>query len=341
MASMDIFKQDAFSTVTLTDAVQKLDYRPSLLRDMGIFEKQPSRTRSIMIEKKEGTNVLVPVSQRGEPLSDADRIKRDIRNVDTVRLAKGATIYADEVQDIRAFGSETELMGVQQLVAERVESIQGDIELTEENMMLGAVQGIVVDADGSTVIHDWFDFWGIAQPTEINFDLANATVAALKKNIKNVIRTMTKAGKGAFTPQTEIIALCGDDFFDDLLAHQAYTGSTQNPVEAQRLADEYGNLYSAVKFEKITWINYRGTDDGSTVAIDTNQVKFFPKNAKGVFKHGLAPAEFAPYVNTLGKERYAITIPDRDRNAWVKTELYTYPLFYCTRPELLLRGKRA
>ena len=339
MATMDIFNQDAFSTVTLTDAIQKMDYQPSLLRDMGLFEKQPSRTRSIMLEKKEGTNTLIPVSQRGAPLSDADREKRDIRNVDTLRLAKAFTVYADEVQDIRAFGSETELMGVQSLWSDRMNSVQGDLELTEENMMLGAVQGIVVDADGATVLNNWFTFWGISQPTEVAFDIANATVSALKASIKAITRTMVGAGKGAFTPATEIVGLCGDNFFDALIAHDAYTGTSINPVEAQRLVNEYGRVYNTITFGGITWINYRGSDSESAVAVDTDTVKFFPRGAKGVFKHALAPAEFNPYVNTLGKERYAITIPDRDRDAWVKGELYTYPLFYCTRPELLLRGR--
>jgi hypothetical protein len=30
-----------------------------------------------------------------------------------------------------------------------------------------------------------------------------------------------------------------------------------------------------------------------------------------------------------------------ERNAWVKVEVYSYPLFICTRPEMLQRAKRA
>ena len=148
---MDIFNQDAFSTVTLTDAVEEVDYKPSLLRNMGLFEKQPSRTKTIMLEKKGDTLALIPVSDRGAPLEQAGKDKRDLRHVNTTRLAKGDVITADEIQDIRAFGSETELKQVQAEVAMRITSLEDDMELTEENMMLGAVQGIVVDADGSTV----------------------------------------------------------------------------------------------------------------------------------------------------------------------------------------------
>lgn len=342
MATIDIFNNDAFSVVSLTDAVEAVEYQPSLLRDMGIFEKQPVRTTTIAMERRDGVISLIPTTERGAPIIEGSKKGRNIRHASATRLAKGDTIYADELQNVRAFGKESEVQAVQKEVAIRMNDIQTDMELTEENMFLGAIQGKVLDADGKTVLYDWFDFWGVSQPAIIDFDLDNASPAkgALKKKCLDVKRTMLKAGKGAFTPQTEIIALCGDNFFDDLTSHGEVTGNTITPMEAQRLISEFGTAYSTVKFGEIIWINYRGTDDGSKVAIGTDEVKFFPRKARGVFKHALAPAEFMPYVNQLGKDRYAMTIPDRDRGAFTRVELYSYPLIYCTRPELLLRGKR-
>jgi len=342
MATIDIFNDDAFSVVSLTDAVDAVEYQPSLLRDMGLFEKQPVRTTTIAMERRDGVISLIPVSERGEPLDQATKGKRNIRHASAGRLAKGDTIYADELQNVRAFGKETETQAVQKEVATRFAGIQQDMELTEENMFLGAIQGKVLDADGKTVLYDWFDFWGVSQPTEIDFDLDNASPAtgALKKKCKQVIRGMQKASKGAFTPKTEVIGFCGDNFFDDLVAQVEELVTTINPADATMLANEFGTAYGAIKFGEIIWINYRGTDDDSKLTIGTDKVRFFPRKAKGVFKHALAPAEFMPYVNTLGKERYAMTIPDRDRGAFTKVELYSYPLVYCTRPELLFRGKR-
>ena len=342
MAMIDIFENDAFSVVSLTDAIQDVEYKPSLLRDMGLFEKVPVRTTTIAMERKDGVISLIPVSDRGAPIIEGTKQGRNIRHAVATRLAKGDTIYADELQNVRAFGKETEVQAVQTEVALRMNGIQEDMELTEENMFLGAVQGKVLDADGKTVLYDWFDFWGVAPVATIDFDLDNATPAtgALKKKCRALVRAMTKSGKGAFTPQTEIVALCGDNFFDDLCSHGEVTGNTITPMEAQRLISEFGTAYGTEKFGGITWINYRGTDDDSTVTIKTDECKFFPRKAKGVFKHALAPAEFMPYVNTLGKERYAMTIPDRDRGAFTRVELYSYPLVYCTRPELLRTGKR-
>src|SRR5690606_36590585 len=90
----------------------------------------------------------------------------------------------------------------------------------------------------------------------------------------------------------------------------------------------------------ITWVNYRGTDDNSTVAVGTDKAKFFPVGAPGVFQVYYSPGESFDFVNTPGLPIYAMQIPDRDRNAWVRTEVYSYPLFVCTRPKMLQSAKR-
>jgi hypothetical protein len=55
----------------------------------------------------------------------------------------------------------------------------------------------------------------------------------------------------------------------------------------------------------------------------------------------LASREFFDTNNVPGQEFYALTIPDRDRNAFVDIEVYSYPLYIATRPEMLQRGKLA
>ena len=340
MANIDIFKGDAFATTSLTGLVNTKPHIPSLLRTMGLFEVEPVRTTTVWVEFKDGKIALIPTSRRGEPIYENEKQKRRAVPLSTLRLAKGDTITADEIQDIRAEGTEAELKEVMTEVNDRLTQMSGDMDLTIENLLLGAIQGILVDADGSTVIYNLFTEFGVSKPSEIDFDLDNATPesGALWKKCQSVVRGMTKAGKGAFLPNTEIIGLAGDTFYDQLIAHAEVQGNSNNWTEAQALANEYG-AYGAIKFGGITFVNYRGTDDGSTVAIGATKVKFFPKNARGVFKLALAPAEFMEYVNSRGQERYSMVIPDRDRNAFVRVELYSYPLPYCTRPEMLFSGK--
>lgn len=336
MATLDIFNDDAFSMVELTSAVEKIDYKPQFLGSLGIFTPRPIRVEAAAIEKRESTLALIQTSERGAPLAERTNEKRDIRYFSTHRIAKGDTLYAHELQSIRAFGSETELMQVQQEVARRMARLRDDVELTHENMRLGAVQGIVTDADGTT-LENWFTEWGVTQPTEIDFALSTASTNVRGK-CQTVIRAMQRAGKGAFTPATEVHALCADDFYDALIDHATVRDTYQNWAAAAELREN--KAFRSFPYGGITFHNYRGTDDESTVAIAAGKAKFFPVNAPGVFEVAYSPAETFDFVNTPGQAVYAMTIPDRDRNAWVRIEEYSYPLFYCTRPGMLQRAKK-
>ena len=337
MPNLDIFSNDAFSAVQMTAAVEKVPYRPQFLGALNIFEPVPVRTITVAIEKRENTLALIQTSNRGAPLAEQTLEKRDIRDFRTVRVAKGDTIYADEIQNMRAFGSETELQTVQAEVARRMGRLREDMELTRENMRLGAVQGIVTDADASTII-DWYGAWGLSQPAEINFALDQATTDVRKK-CAQVVRAMAKAAKGAWTPGTRIHALCGDTFYDDLIGHDSVKETYRNWAAAADLRQDM--TYESFPFGGIVFHNYRGTDDDTTITVAADKAKFFPVGAPGIFQVAQSPAEFIEFVNTPGREVYALTIPDRDRNAWVRVELYAYPLFVCTRPEVLQRAKRA
>jgi len=337
MPTMDIFNADAFSMTQLTAAVDKVPYRPMFLGALGIFEPERVRTETIAIEKREGALALIQTSERGQPLGQQAGVKRDIRDFRTGRIAKGDTLYAAEIQNMRAFGTDSELQTVQAEIAGRLARLKADVELTWENMRLGAVQGIVLDADGST-LRNWYGEWGIDQAAEIDFALTTDSTD-VRKTCMSVTRAMMKAAKGAWLPGTSVHALCHDDFYDALIAHPQVRATYLNWQAAAELRTN--TAYQSFPYGGITFHNYRGTDDASTVAIAAGKAKFFPVGAPGVFKVALSPAEFFDYVNTPGLDLYAMTIPDRERNAWVKVEVYSYPLFICTRPEMLQRAKRA
>jgi hypothetical protein len=345
MASMDIFKQRAFHMVELSAAVQRSPYVPKFLGGLGIFAEKGVRTESIAIERKGGALSLIQTSERGAPLDEGSREKRDVRDFRTVRIAKGQTLTASQVQNIRAFGSETEFQQVQQELADIIggpTGLRNSVEITHEAMRLGAVQGILLDKDGS-VIRNWFTEFGISQPGEIDFDLDNASPAsgAVRTVCNTVVRAVIRGSEGAWIDgQSYVMGLCGDTFWDNLTAHKEVRETYLNQVEASELRNGVGTAFGSLKYGNILFTNYRGTDDGSTVAIGTDKCKFFPVNAPGAFLCAYSPAEFFPFVNTMGQPVYAMTLMDDDRQAWVRPEVYSYPLHICLRPGMLQRAKR-
>jgi hypothetical protein len=294
------------------------------------------RTETVSFEKKENTLSLIQTTPRGAPLEQGGPSKRDMRSFRTSRIAKSDTVTAAEVQGIRAMGSESELQSVEAEVADRQAKLQDDVELTFEHMRLGAIQGIVLDADGSTLV-DWFDEWDISAPSAIDFNLDSSSTN-VRKLCHDVVRDMGRAAGGAFTPSTVVHALAGDDFFDAFVTHTNVEKFYLNQPAAQSQTQNLA--WQSFGFGGIVWHNYRGTDDESAIAVAADEVKFFPVGARGIFQAVFSPGEMFDYVNTPGLPFYSLLVRDQERNMWAKPEVYSYPLFVCTHPAVLLKGVR-
>ncbi|WP_414901174.1 major capsid protein [Rhizobium cremeum] len=336
MASMDIFKDDAFSMVELSAAVREIEYVPQLLGSLGLFEEKGVYTRKIAIEKKGDSLSLIETSPDGAAPRQSIQNLANIRDFRTVRLADSFTLYASEVAEMRAFGTESELRVVQVEYAERMADVRTNMDLTHEFHRLGGLQGKLLDADGTSVIYDYFDEFDIAEPAAIDFGLDVATTD-IRGQCHDITRSMARSAKGAFTTATSVHALVGDAFFDDFVNHPNVIRTYEGWAAA---ADLRQNLaFQSFPFGGITWHNYRGTDDNSTVAIGSDEAKFFPVGAKDVFKKFVSPAnEFMPFIGTKGQDVYAMNIEDKDRQAWVKGELYSYPLYMCVKPQVLRKA---
>lgn len=335
----DIFNANGWTAVEFhEDIVERTEFLPQLLGSLNLFEPIYSRSRTIAIADRNRTLTMIPTSEMGAPPEELIPQGSKVRPFQAVRLAKGSTIYAIELAGVMALPFDGQTRDIVAEVTERSGQIRNDMELTHEHMRLGAIMGVVVDADGTTVLHDWFAEWGISKPAEINFALTDENTDVRKK-CRDVKRAMQKAAKGSWTPGTRVGALVGDTFFDLLVNHKQIKETKIGTERAPQLENIEG--YSAITIEGITFINYQGTDDGTSLAIATTKARFFPIGARGAFKVGWAPAsEFKPYVNQRGREVYGMLLEDKSgRDEWDRVEEYSYPLFMCTRPEMLQSGR--
>jgi hypothetical protein len=342
MPILDIFNNDAFSQTSMIATVDQMEYKPTRLNSMNIFTARPIRTENVYIESRKGVLNLIQTTQRGEPMTQRTEQRRTMRNFSTVRIAEGERIQASELAFVRSYGEEQAVESLQEEIARRLSGpggIMDNIETTFENLRLGAIQGVVNDADGSPII-DWFSEFGVTQATELDFDLDNASPVqgALRKKCVQVVRQMSKASEGAWSPNTRVHALCGDQFFDDLVAHpelREIYSFRQNSGFV-----EGGGAYETVTYAGITFENYRGTDDGTTVAVGASKCKFFPVNTPGVFLEVMAPGEAFEHLGMLGQKVYPMITRDLLRDRYVDLEATSYPLHVCTRPKMLQSARR-
>lgn len=346
---IDIFNSDAFSALTLTQGVQRNPYQPGALGRLNIFDPNPIRTTAVSVEERTGTLKLIGFSERGAEGTQRTTEKRKMRYFDVPRLMHSDTIHTYEIQNIREFPEGptgqivTVPMQLEREVARRLAGPTGllaNVEYTKEYLRLAAVQGLVLDPKDGSVLYNWFDEFQITQASEVAFSLSAQTANSLRPIINAIKRTMARKAQGAFTDQTRIYALCGDTFFDAFTNHVDVIRTFINFGDARQLRDaSFGDAFSVVEFDGITWVNYRGSDDNSSVKIADDKVKFFPVNAPGIFQEVMAPGESAEFINQPGSPVYVLPIVDRDRRMWWKMEAYAYPLYLCTRPEVLLSGR--
>lgn len=338
---LDIFKGDAFSLMRMTDAINKRPFIPGRIGAMGIFRETGMDTLSAAIEEKEGVLYLVPAKARGSDPTQNIKEGRKLRQLTAVHLPVGDRLMADEVQGVRAFGSENAVESISAKVMEKLDTMVTSIQATLEHMRVGAIKGRVMDSDGVTVLYNLFTEFGISEPAVTNFDLGSHADGALRKTCAGVVRTMQDALGNA--PISGVHAICGNLFFDELLSDAEVRDSYKQTPMAQVLREGfvYPNglkIYGAFEFGGIVFENYRGSI-GGTPFVDDDECHMFPVGVPDLFRIQFAPANYVQTVNTIGLPVYAKTTPDQ-KDRWVDIDVQSNPLPYCTRPRVLMRGIR-
>jgi hypothetical protein len=283
---LDIFKSDAFGLISLTDAILKLPHQPTRIANLGLFQSRGIPTTTVVVEEKDGQLSLIPTSPRGGPGSVLGRNLRTARSFLVPHLEREATIYADEVQGVRAFGSESETEGVMAVVNQRLAELRPMHDVTLEYQRIGAMKGSIVDADGTTVLFNLFTEFNVVQQTK-DFVLSNATTNVRKTTVE-ALRLMEAELGG--TPYTQARAFCSAGFFDDLVDHANVKEAYKYQEGRAMLA---GDLrYTGFEYGGVLWEEYRGSVTGS----DGNAKAFIPANEAILFPVG--PPIYRTYVHT-------------------------------------------
>lgn len=168
MALLDIFRSDAFSLTSLTQAILKLPYKPARIGEMGLFQDKGITTLTATVEEKNGLLSLLSTRPRGSQADAAKRSMRKARSFVIPHIPLDDEILASDVQGVRAFGSESEELTVAGLVNERLMEMRQCHEATLEWHRLGALHGVILDADASTIIYDLFQEFGLGDTGNTN-----------------------------------------------------------------------------------------------------------------------------------------------------------------------------
>ncbi|MBW5416115.1 MULTISPECIES: major capsid protein [unclassified Pseudomonas] len=330
MPSLDIFNDDAFSVTGLTAAInQPIEGQATSTRLDSLFEEEGITTTAVFIEREADQLYLVPAAERGGPADPTIADKRDMIPFSTIHLPTRGTIMADEVQGIRAFGSESELESVENMVNKRLLKMRKRLDATIRYHRVGAVTGKVYDADGQRVLLDVYDRFQVQQIT-VAMGLGTATTKVLAKVSDAKRRAEDVLGGSGLV--TGWLAICGRSFFDDFASHGAVAQAFDRFQEGIFLRTDpraAGFLYGGVY-----WEEFYGKV-GPVEFIDTN-VAYLVPIVDGLFITRFAPANYMETVNTLGLPYYSSQEMLR-HNKGVDLEAQSNPLNLCTMPRAIIK----
>ena len=329
------FSSDAFEMAALTAAINKIPNTYGRLERLNLMPPQGVRTRTIIIEEMGGVLNLLPTQPVGTPGTVGITGKRKVRSFVIPHIPHDDTVLPEEVQGIRAFGSETETDAIANLMALKLQNMRNKHAITLEYLRMGALKGVILDADGSTLFNLYTEF-GIT-PKTIGFALTTAGTEVLLK-VLEVKRHIEDNLKGEF--MTGILCLCSQGFFDAPTTHAKVKEAYARWREGQVLFTDNrtGFTFGGVEFEE-----YRGqaTDAAGNVRkfIADDEAHFFPLGTANTFRTHFAPADFNETANTLGLPLYAKQEP---RKFGRGTDIHTQqnPLPICLRPEVLVKATK-
>lgn len=326
------FQDGAFSMAELTRAINILPNMYGKLEQMNLFPARSVRQRNIAIEEKNGVLNLLPTQMPGASGTVGIRGKRKLRTFTIPHIPHDDVVLPDEVQGIRAFGSENELQSIASVLTDHLQAMRNKHAITLEHLRMGALKGVILDADGSELL-DLYEAFEIT-PKTVNFALSTAATDVKKKCLE-VVRYIENNLRGEY--MMGVHALVSPEFFDALTGHSKVKEAYERWEDGAALRND---MRSGFTFGGITFEEYNGqaTDADGNVHrfIAAGEAHCFPVGTIDTFATYFAPADFNETVNTLGQPIYAKQAPRQfDRG----TDLHTQsnPLPMCHRPAVLVK----
>ena len=333
MNVLDIFKGNAFNVTSLTDAINRIPHTPGRLGELGLFANKGVTSRNVIIEERDGVLQLLVSKPYGAPADVSKKRPRRARNFVVPHFPLDDTVLAEEVQGIRAFGSQSETEGVAAIVSDKIAVMRQAHEITLEWLRIGAIKGVVLDGDGSTVLHNLYNEFEVSKQADQDWDMHTLTTEQAPK-CTAAIRMIEEALGGV--PYDHIHCLMGNDVWDKFVVNTSVKTAFERWISLTGVGGFLReDMRKGFPFAGIFFENYRGKI-ASTEFIPKTEGRLFPVGAPGLFQTINAPADYMETVNTVGLPFYA----KQERMAFdkgISINTQSNPLNICTYPRTLIR----
>lgn len=330
---LDIFKQDAFGIIQMTDSINTLPPVPTRLA--GLFEEDYLTVTTAFLEFMDGVIYLVPSTERGGVGKKQPPQSRTAKSLKIPHFPVEDYLRADDLSGVRPWGGDASASPdpVTTAVNNKLQRMKDALELTREWLRMGAIKGVVIDGDGSTTLLDLFTEYGVVQKV-VDFVLGTTTTD-VKSKAMEVVDHITDALGGGLQ-YSQITALCGTTFWNKFINHPEVRDSFALSTDDRFRLENQTSAKTIVDFAGIKWERFYGKV-GSSTFVPASDCRFVAEGVPDLFKGYFAPAPYNEAVNTIAQKDYAKQQEDK-WGVGIEMRAETNVIYHCTRPKTLVRG---
>ena len=295
---MALENDKVFGVKSLSEAINVLPETTTIIRDSKLFSPVFLTTTTTEVEYREGAFSLVPAVERGTGGVPVAQKQRRMHAFRVPHFPVDDRILAEDVQNVRAFGTENKLTTVVEMVNDKLADAKANLEYTREHLMLGALLGKVLDKDGD-VLCDIHTEFGVTQ-AEYSWKLGNANTEVAKE--MDMTKT-TQAAVAGGEPYKGYMVLASPEFMQALIYHKSVKDIYLRYQEAAALRADDTHIEFVMK--GVRFVQYDHKFDGD-VNIAAGEAIWIPTGTRQVFREFFAPADMNATVNTRALQYYAL-----------------------------------
>ena len=300
---MEQFNDPQFSVIALTAALNDQPFVPGQIGNLGIFEEDGVNVTTVEVEEENGVLDLIEPTPRGAPgvtVGDVERNKIPF-NMDHFEI--NDAVYADEVQGVRALGSDDALETIQARIDSKQERHARAMDNTLEHYRVGAIKGLIVSKSGR-VLHNLYDRFNIAVPAAVNLGIGAAEVANLGELLDGVTHSIEDDLDANYD---HLHVLTGRTFHTKMWNQKVVRETFLNTSGAEILRRgiprvfEFGDMV----FERYRTGRKAQAANGNAAYIADDEARVFPVGVPEMYLTRFGPADYEETVNTIGLPRYS------------------------------------
>jgi len=317
-----------------TRAINSIPNKYGRINEYGLFRGTGIPTTSVRIAKNNGVLSIIPAAPRGANPYLNENETRDVRILPLLHYPIMDRIHGEDVQNVVDWTTGTTMDTITDKVARSMMNIRNKHAITKEWSCMGALKGLIINDDLTTLI-DLYTEFGVTKKT-VTIPLSVSTTD-VRSFCMEIVRHIEDNLMGDVSNDVE--CWCSSEFFDALIGHKVVKETYLNYVEGQERVG--GDVRKGFRYGGILFSEYRAvaSDRSGTPRkfITANYGHAFPMGTSDTFEIFYGP----PVLNSLnqanvnGQEMFALQTPDpKGRYVELDTEMNILPI--CRRPGVLV-----